>query len=198
LLRSLNEMKGYSLRALEGQIGRCRDFLLDDKSWVLRYMVADTGGWLSGREVLISPNSIGKPNWASHSIPVNLTKAQIENAPPLEKSEPVSRAYEVEYYRYFNWPYYWVGAGGGIGSGHPVFPPSELEDVTGLLPEDSAEKSSQIRSVKELIGYHIQAIDREIGHLEDFIVDEDVDFLKETGMILREEGFEVGMSNEGI
>ena len=55
MLRSIDSLKGYTLAASDGEIGKCADFLFDDRDWTVRYMVSDTGGWLSGRKVLISP-----------------------------------------------------------------------------------------------------------------------------------------------
>jgi len=78
MLRSSKEMKNYTLQAKDGKIGRCKDFLFDDQFWTVRYMVANTGKWLPGRKVLISPISLEKPDWVSMRLPVRLTKEQIE------------------------------------------------------------------------------------------------------------------------
>jgi hypothetical protein len=178
MLRSVEELHNYVLEAEDGKIGRCKDFLFDDVHWTIRYMVADTGKWLPGRKVLISPLSLGDPNWAARQLPVKLTKKQIENAPPIDHDAPVSRLHEQKYFDYFRWPYYWVG-GDIWGPVHipyvppPPMPKEELQKIRqeqeNIHPEDS-----HLRSVKEINGYHIQAEDGEIGHVKDFIIEDDV------------------------
>ena len=75
-----------------------KDFYFDDQSWAVRYVVADTGSWLSGRQVLLSPHSFGNFHQAGKILTVNLTRKQIESSPVIESHKPVSRQYEEEYY----------------------------------------------------------------------------------------------------
>ena len=96
MLRSIKEIMGYNLNASDGEIGKVNDFLFDDQKWAVRYLVADTGKWLPGRKVLISPSALGEPNWASSLLPVSMTKAKIENSPSLQTDLPVSRQYEMQ------------------------------------------------------------------------------------------------------
>ncbi len=171
MLRSVNEIVNYSLSATDGEIGRCKDFLFDDDFWTIRYMVADTGKWLPGRKVLISPISLGEPDWLNRHFRVDLNKEQIESAPALDEHAPVSRQYERRYFSYYYWPYYWTGA--EIWGAAP-FPPSVpvTHPETLEMTEEEPEKS-HLRSVKEVKGYHIQATDGEVGHVEDYIVDDE-------------------------
>ena len=111
MLRSVKQLYGDKLGALDGEIGHVKDFYFDDQSWAVRYLVADTGSWLSGRKVLISPHALGSFEQAGKVLRVNLTRKQIENSPPIESHKPVSRQYEEDYYRYYGWPYYWQGDG---------------------------------------------------------------------------------------
>ena len=85
---------GYAIRATDGIVGHVKDFYFDDKPWVIRYLVVDTGPWLSSREVLISPISIGHPNWTEKILPVSITKEQVENSPAIDTDKPVSRQHE--------------------------------------------------------------------------------------------------------
>ena len=98
MLQRAKELSGYTLGARDGEIGKVREFYFDDKSWTVRYLVADTGGWLSGRQVLISPYALDPANKADRVIPVDLTRAQIEKSPALATDRPVSRQYEGDYY----------------------------------------------------------------------------------------------------
>jgi len=171
MLRSAKDLNGYVLKATDDEIGRCKDFLFDDEEWTVRYMVADTGKWLPGRKVLISPISLGEPDWTSRVFPITLNKEQVENAPSLSEDAPVSRQYEARWFKYYRYPYYW----GGDGLWGPGVEPAGLAAGERGFAETVEEEDlgdSHLRSVDEVAGYHIQATDGEIGHVEDFILDD--------------------------
>jgi hypothetical protein len=178
MLRSVSEIINYTLAARDEEIGRCKDFLFDDQLWTIRYMVADTGKWLPGKKVLISPLSLEEPEWATRRFPVNLTKEQIENAPSLEEDAPVSRLYEKKHFDYFRWPYYWAGGNIWGPMSYPYIPaPPPPDDELEKMRQEQENinpEESHLRSCMEVKGYHIQAEDGEIGHVEDFIVEDDV------------------------
>jgi hypothetical protein len=168
MLRSVNEITGYTISAIDHDIGRCKDFLFDDKKWTIRYMVADTGNWLTGRKVLISPIALDEPKWDNQTFPVSLTKQQIEESPPLETDAPVSREYERKWFDYYRWPYYWHGA----GVWGPVAMPVDVRTAEEQMSEVRDPDQNQLRSAREVTGYHINAMDGEIGHVEDFVLDD--------------------------
>jgi hypothetical protein len=167
MLRSVKELTNYILQAEDGEIGRCKDFLFDDRAWVVRYMVADTCKWLPGRKVLVSPASLGKPDWASKRFSVRLTKEQIKNSPGLDTDAPVSRQYEVDYHTFWGLPYYWSD---------PSIPESISESEPCFADKNIVNSDSvddYLRSAAEVTGYSIQATDGEIGHVEDIILDDE-------------------------
>jgi hypothetical protein len=168
MLRNLSEIRGYRLDARDGVIGECKDFLFDDMQWIARYMVAHTAKWLPGRKVLISPLSLGTPRWRERQLPVDLTKDEIKNSPPLDENAPVSRQYEMEWLRYYGHPYYWdQGSPWGIEQ-YLAAKQKYSEKVADI--EDP--QKTHLRSAKEIQGYAIHALDGDIGHVEDFIVDD--------------------------
>ena len=170
MLRSIKEITGYVLQAEDGEIGRCKDFLFDDEFWTIRYMVADTGKWLPSKKVLISPVSLGEPDWVSNRFPVRLTKKQIEEAPSIDEYAPVSRQYEIKYHAYYGWHSYWDGVEvGGIAAYPGPLYAEKKKEVVEIKPESG---DPHLRSASEVKGYHIKARDEEIGHVEDFIVDD--------------------------
>lgn len=171
MLRSSKEITGYPIAARDGDIGRCKDFLFDDVNWTIRYMLADTGKWIPGRKVLISPMSMDTPDWGSKRIPVRLTREQVEKAPSVRADEPVSRQHEAELLQYYGYPYYWGGEGlWGMASSPAVLAKKAAEHAPGA-PAPAGDP--HLRSVKEVTGYHISARDGEIGHVEEFILDDD-------------------------
>ena len=106
MLRTASHLKGTSIAATDGEIGSVQDLYFDDHSWTIRYLVVDTGTWLPGRQVLISPRSIMAVTDEA-KIPVSLTKSQVENSPSADVDKPVERQYEEEYSQYYGYPYYW-------------------------------------------------------------------------------------------
>src|SRR3954464_11269821 len=103
MMRKVRDLRGYAIRATDGDIGTVHDFYFDDEHWGIRYLVVDTGTWLSGRKVLISPMAIGSPDWIIQQLPVSLTKAQVTRSPDIDTRKPVSRQHEAEYSRYYGY-----------------------------------------------------------------------------------------------
>ena len=107
MLRSIKSMDGHKILAEDGEIGRISDFYFDDESWVVRYLVVNTGNWLVDKKVLISPASFVDTDWHRREISVALTKEQIEKSPDVSHDKPVSRQKEAELAKYYTWPTYW-------------------------------------------------------------------------------------------
>src|ERR1700689_1315289 len=120
MLLNTKELYGHKMAASDGEIGHVKDFLFDDKTWVIRYLVADTGAWLPGRLVLLSPHSFIRWDQQEKTLHVSLDRKHIENSPSIDTHRTVSRQFEVEYYRPYGWPAYWTGGAiWGLG-GFPV------------------------------------------------------------------------------
>src|SRR6266508_5022629 len=98
------ELKGVTIQATDGDIGSVQDLYFDDHSWTVRYLVVDTGTWLPGRQVLISPFAFRAISGASR-LQTTLTKDQIENSPSIDTDRPVNRQREIEDSRYYGYPY---------------------------------------------------------------------------------------------
>jgi len=177
MLRSIKELYGSTLRASDGEIGHVTDLYFDDQRWTVRYLVADTGSWIPGRLVLISPHSIeiGSLRQDGNRLPVDLTRKQIEDSPPIESHKPVSLQYEEEYYRYYGWPAYWGPAGMSGIVGFPMVPARSLtpDEETNRRERTHNDGNPHLRSTQAIDGYHIQTSDGRIGHVTDFIMDDD-------------------------
>jgi hypothetical protein len=175
MLLSIEQLYGTRLGASDGDIGHVKDFYFDDHDWTVRYVVAETGNWLPGRQVLISPHAFGSIGKAGKFLPVNLTRKQIEDSPSIDKHKPVSRQYEEQYHQYYDWPFYWQG--GGLWGGMRGFP--GLKSPARPLPLEPARIAPQpkrpdanLRSTQAVNGYHLQASDVIIGHVCDFLMDD--------------------------
>jgi hypothetical protein len=167
MLRKLKELTKYNIAASDGALGSVKDFYYDDLEWQVRYLVVDTGNWLPGRLVLVSPVSLGRVDRPAGQLHVNLTQDQVRNSPGVETNKPVSRRKETELADYYAWPYYW-GARIGGGAAAAAALAERRADKRDPEPRDS-----NLRSVKEVTGYHIEAKDGAMGHVEDFIADEE-------------------------
>ncbi|MBX0328866.1 PRC-barrel domain-containing protein [Oscillochloris sp. ZM17-4] len=117
MLRSINDLRGLIIQATDGDIGHVDAFFFDDVAWSIRYMVANTGGWLLPETVLISPRSIRSVDWEQRLVAVNLTRQQVKDAPSTDTDEPVSRQMEIAHAAYYRYDPYWYGPGlwGGMG-----------------------------------------------------------------------------------
>ncbi len=170
MLIKIKSLEGYKLSSLDGEIGNVKEFYFDDNYWTIRYLIAETGGWLTGQQVMISPHALISVNQEEKNISVNLTKKQIENSPPLDNDKPVSRQFEDSYYKYYGYPLYWGGA--YMWGAYPYI----MTDSKNLIESTQSEKTwdSHLRSTYDVKGYAIQAIDGDIGHIVDYIIDDEV------------------------
>ena len=143
----------------------------DDESWAVRYIIVDTGKWLPGRLVLISAMAVTQPDRVSRQLNVALTREQVRNSPAIDTEQPVSRQQERLHLRYYGYPYYWVGpALWGASTLPAVATPPVPVEAAGATDSDSAE--SHLRSCREVAGYHLRGTDGELGHADDFLVDD--------------------------
>lgn len=160
------------MEATDGDIGEVKEFYFDDQTWDIRYLIVKTGGWLSGREVLISPSALVIATWQNGSFPVHLTKKQITESPDIDTEKPVSRQQEIQLYEHYAWEGYWFSGfypGGYLGVSTP-FP--VMDEKAPIKDDTEAGAELHLRSTKNINGYHIHASDGDIGHLDDLIMDD--------------------------
>jgi uncharacterized protein YrrD len=160
--RSVNGILGFSMHASDGEIGKVKELYFNDQNWLIRYLIVETGNWLSYRKVLISPVALKMGSGEYGSFLINFTKDQIRNSPDIDTDRPVSRQQEVGLFGFYAWPAYWDG--GFYENGVLNTPDS------GSIPDTTYDR--HLRSTLKISGYHIHATDGVIGHVSDFIVDE--------------------------
>jgi uncharacterized protein YrrD len=193
MLITVRDLQGYAIAATDGDIGSVHDVYFDDRRWTVRYLVVDTGKWLPGRRVLISPMSVSGVSLADERVAVRLTREQVEHSPDLETDGPITRQYETALVRHYGLDPYWLGPlrWGAVPYPLEAVPPGRLDPpvdpaarevlaregldnvgdphVEGLAGERG---EGHLRSARELIGSGIQATDDELGHVEDFLIDD--------------------------
>lgn len=161
MFRSTNELKGYEVLATDGECGKVKDFLFDDELNIVRYLVINTGGWLTGRQVLISPVAIDQPDLDTFELPTVLSRENIESSPALEEDLPVSRQNESALTTHFNWPVYW-GSSSHLTRRQKQTSASEVAELQG---------DPHLRSINAVTGYQIDCMEGVLGHIADMIVD---------------------------
>ena len=173
MLRKLRDLEHFVVDASDGDIGTVTDFLVDDESWTIKHLVVQTGGFFDGRRVLISPASFRQADWEARRFLLALTVGKVKNSPTVDVDEPVSRQHERDFALYYGYPIYGGARGlGGLGA-YPGLLPGGGRKATSVEHSDQASSDVHLRSAAKLRGYHIQGTDEAIGHVDDFIVDDE-------------------------
>jgi sporulation protein YlmC with PRC-barrel domain len=195
MLHSMNDLKGLDIRATDGEIGDIEDFYFDYEQWAVRYIIVNTGSWLSGRQVLISPFSVTQVDWDNRKLHLHLTQARVAKSPKIDTHKPVSRQMEVAHSDYYGYPYYWGSPFLWGAEERPVLASQRSATATYTAAARSTAKVAatnghpatagtaadlramseevHLHSTQKVASYHIAAKDGEIGHVEDFILDDD-------------------------
>jgi hypothetical protein len=105
--RSVKEVVGYHIHATDGEIGHCEDFLAEEGSWAIRYMVVDTRNWWPGKKVVLLPCWITGIDWLGTRIAVSLTRAQVKSAPEFDPAIGIDRPYEERLHGHYGVEGYW-------------------------------------------------------------------------------------------
>jgi hypothetical protein len=172
-----------------GDMGRIEDLFIDDERWVVRFLVVDTGTWLSSRRVLLSPVSAVADAPAQGPLPVALTREQIERSPDVDTQKPVSRQYEIVHSLHYGYANYWSGSmlwGATMLTVRQGVVPGLVQQPLGSAPSDTeapsevqelaqqaekAAQSSHLRSAREIISYRVDARDGAAGTLDDLVIE---------------------------
>lgn len=157
MLTSLRSILKYRLRAVDGHVGRVRDFHFDNRSWALRHMAACTHVHLPWPVVLIEPKAIGRPDWVDQTVAIFHTIEEIRQAPKLSTEPPLERIVEERVSDIDGYIPHW-----DIMTDAP-------ETDAGVAPEGHGE----LRSLNHLVGYRVYADDELVGHVHDFLADDD-------------------------
>jgi hypothetical protein len=170
--RRVSAFKNYTIEAPDGNVGYISDILFEDNDWNLRWFVINVGSWLSGRKLLIHPAALGRPDIRQRAFPVTLTKAEVEASPDITADQPVSLQMEQQQQAYYAYSPMWdAGAYGGNGFG---LSDGMMSNIGGRMHYDTGPAGDpHLRSLAEVVGYHIHALDGDIGHLDDFLVDDE-------------------------
>jgi hypothetical protein len=107
-LRSCHEVTGYHIEAEDGEIGHVEDFIVDDETWEIRYLVVNTSNWWAGKKVLVSPLWIERVSWSERKVVIDLTRQTIKLSPEYTDASLITRDYELGLHGHYNRKGYWV------------------------------------------------------------------------------------------
>lgn len=177
MIRSVKDIRKFEVVANDGPIGSIDDFYFDDEWWAVRYVVLDTGKWLPGRRVLISPLSISRTDWSAGRLLLAISRSEVKDSPGVESHQPVSRRQERDYLDYYGYPYYWASAGLWGAHAVPMLPTPEQIAAhranAAAAERDAAESGdTHLRSASEVAGYVVRATDGDLGHIDDILFDD--------------------------
>ncbi|MEI9981743.1 MAG: PRC-barrel domain-containing protein [Aliidongia sp.] len=179
MLWDASTIKGYDVEASDGRIGAVTDLLFEDVGWVVRWLVVDVGHWLVGRKVLLPPSALGQPERELRRLPVKLTMQQVKDAPEVDTDLPVSQQFEAHIDQYYSWVPYPIGSEGPLGNtmAQPFVEPLPFSETWRGAPasdtlEPAAPGDPHLRSIAAVTGYHIHATDGDIGHIENFLLED--------------------------
>lgn len=174
MLQRINDLSGFEAMTVGGQsAGRVDSFLFDGGVFGVQYVVLDTGDWLPGRLILISPAALGVPDFKERRIPVLLSKQVIGNSPGIESHMPVSMQHRKALAGHYGWPLYWGGQVPGVMS-PPRLTEESIDDAfTGsdADPKNENPLDYPLWRTSELTGFRILAKDGAAGHMDQFIAD---------------------------
>ena len=175
MLKQGSALNGFAIEATNGSIGTVSDFLFDDRTWKLRWLVVDTGNWLKDRKILLHPSSIDKADMPARTLLVNLTQSQVENSPGIAIDEPVSNQMESKLFGYYGVDPLWSNGYYGLNAiARPMSAPALAGG--GDTASDAASLRDKgdphLRSLNAVSGYNIHATDGRIGHVETFLFDD--------------------------
>ncbi len=179
MIRSMKELHGATIGATDGDVGTFGECYFDDVSYTVRYVVVNTGRWLSERKVLLSPIAFRAVDWEHQRITAALTRAQVEKSPAIDTAQPVTRQHETNYFGYYGYAPYWEGENLWGASPYPHPGSAAPENRAGFGPKRrwvwAVRKGADphLRSSHAVTGYHIRATDGDIGHVEDFLLDDE-------------------------
>jgi hypothetical protein len=186
MLFAVNGLIGCPVEASDGDIGSVKDFLLDDRSWKVRWMTVDTGHWLPGRQVLIHPSAIAplelppKPALPMMSggqtltISVRLTKQQIDSSPDAREGAPCTAELETRLYNHYGIDPYWGDTYFGPDAIDPLSKPIAAENAARqqAMRSGAGEGDLYLGSVAEMKGFTVHATDGDLGPVENILADD--------------------------
>lgn len=170
MLWNASAIKGYTVQGTDGSLGSISDLLFDELHWGVRWLVVDTGMWLSARNVLLPLSVLGEPDPAHGQVTANLTMREVEKSPVIDIAQPLSRAVEEAIYKGYARTPYWADSLAAVNAvtGDPK-PAWLSRSDASTAGHDAADW--HLHGMAAIQGFGVEASDGEVGHVEDILFD---------------------------
>lgn len=166
------EFQNSRVFALDGEVGRVRDVYFDEATWRVQYLVIDTGGWLPGRKVLISPRSVELIDEVLHTVSLSVTQARLQASPGVPVDKLVARRDQMGLSRVCSYPSYWARQWTNALRPRVSFP--EASDALEPAPSDLERQphgDSHLSSARAISAYSCNALDGGTARVADLLLD---------------------------
>jgi hypothetical protein len=110
-LRSASELRHYHVQGIDDAIGHVADFIADDTTWGVQYLVIDTSNWGLGRKVLIAPHWAHRISWLERNVFVDMTRDAIASSPEWDGAAVVHEEYEQRLRNHYGLPVHFGSSG---------------------------------------------------------------------------------------
>lgn len=180
MLKGVRSIFGYRVRVSEGQCGLVHDFLFDDESWQMSHLVIGIG---VPQETLrlysLSPETPTAIIPEDQTFVLRTSSTAVLSSPSIDINPPVSRQRKRKLSALRIFVPFLPDEFAGIPVPAPFTPAlsyrKTANPATQVSTEEEAKWNAHLRSMREVIGYRIQAPDGRAGTLKDFLFD-DIDF----------------------
>lgn len=172
MLRNIKDLTGKPIVAIDGEIGTLHDVYFDDHDWTLRYLLAATGNYFVGKDVLLSPLAVLPAGLSRDRIEVSVTRRQADGSPSVDIDMPVATQRERSYYDYYGYPYYWTGNYFWVQLHSPPLTNTDRNSVDAAPIQCWEADEPHLRSAAKMIGCRMEAADGAIGAVESLVIDD--------------------------
>ncbi|GGY69239.1 hypothetical protein GCM10011613_11940 [Cellvibrio zantedeschiae] len=171
MLHTLHDLESFTVNAADGYIGKVKDFYFDDRTWTIRYLVAETGTWLKNRKVLLPATAIKFVNLQEKNLTLDISMYQVKNGPAIDDNISLTPQTEIDYLSYYGYSFY---RGVTDAHGYDQEDDRKLAEIFACI--DAVRRTygdRHLRSCQEIINYDIEASDSDVGYLQGMVFDED-------------------------
>jgi hypothetical protein len=154
-MKTLRRLEGFRVLGEGETLGKVMDAYFDDHVWAVRDLVV-AGSGRHARLWWLSPHSILRIDQRRRTIETTITAAQWRTTAPDEPDTAIPRATWTGLLKYYGFPYSWRG----------------LDRAVAPRVPSSSGPELHLRSERRFRHYLVHALDGELGHVEDLLVDE--------------------------
>lgn len=173
VLRALRRLEQSKVTASDGELGLVVGFLVERDHYVVRYLVVETGGFVGGSKLLVSPISLHKNRTTHRGLHVATTISKVQDAPRFDLDQPISRRMELEFHRYYGYAQYWGQSGTWGESPQPGALARARNHDSAVVADTTGSSEVRLLKATELRQYQVAGSDDVLGRVEDFVVDDE-------------------------